>query len=62
MERLDRLCQTVGREHLVLDLSCRRRGDDYYIVTDRWQNFTEEKVDSQTLDMLAGYFESTGPR
>lgn len=55
MERLDKLCQTVGREHLVLDLSCRRRGDDYYIVTDRWQNFTEEKVDSQTLDMLAGY-------
>lgn len=55
MERLDKLCRTVGREHLVLDLSCRKRGGDYYIVTDRWQNFTEEKVDSRTLDTLAGY-------
>ena len=55
MERLDRLCQTVGREHLVLDLSCRWRGDDYYIVTDRWQRFTDETVDDSTLDMLKGY-------
>jgi phosphoribosylformimino-5-aminoimidazole carboxamide ribotide isomerase len=55
MERLEKLCRTVGREHLVLDLSCRKRGDAYYIVTDRWQNFTEEKVDSHTLNLLAGF-------
>lgn len=39
----------------MLDLSCRKRGDAYYIVTDRWQNFTEEKVDSHTLNLLAGF-------
>lgn len=55
MERLDRLCQTVGREHLVLDLSCRRRGDDYYIVTDRWQKFTKETVTLALLDKLSQY-------
>ncbi len=52
---LEKLRKVTGREHLVLDLSCRKRGDAYYIVTDRWQNFTEEKVDSHTLNLLAGF-------
>ncbi len=54
-QRLRELTRQTGREKLVLDLSCRRRGDDYYIVTDRWQNFTEEKIDEATLKDLAGY-------
>ena len=36
-EKLESLVRTVGREHLVLDLSCRKREGRYYIVTDRWQ-------------------------
>ena len=54
-ENLEKMCQTVGKERLVLDLSCRRRGDRYYIVTDRWQKFTNCTVDEQTLDMLMPY-------
>lgn len=48
-------CQVdaVGRERLVLDLSCRRRDDGrYYVVTDRWQRFSELVVDENTLDDL----------
>lgn len=55
MEHLDRLCRTAGREHLVLDLSCRMKNGCYYIVTDRWQKFTDERIDSSTLDMLMAY-------
>lgn len=40
MDNLKRLVDTVGKEKLVLDLSCRKRNDGYYIVTDRWQKFT----------------------
>ncbi len=40
-DRLARLSERVGRERLVLDLSCRVRDDRYWVVTDRWQNFTE---------------------
>lgn len=47
--RLRRLIQAIGKEHLVLDLSCRRRGDDYVIVTDRWQNFTSVVIAEDTL-------------
>lgn len=54
-ERLERMKKAVGKEHLVLDLSCRRRGDDYYVVTDRWQNMTSEKLDTALLDELAGH-------
>lgn len=43
----------VGRDRLVLDLSCRRRDDGrYYVVTDRWQRFSELVVDEHTLEDL----------
>ena len=55
MERLTNLRDIVGKEHLVLDLSCRRKDDKYYIVTDRWQKFTDVTVGNDTLDSLAEY-------
>ncbi len=54
-ERLEKLVQAVGKEHLVLDVSCKRCGDDYYVVTDRWQKMTEEKLDVSLLQRLSGY-------
>jgi phosphoribosylformimino-5-aminoimidazole carboxamide ribotide isomerase len=54
-QRLTRLSSAVGRERLVLDLSCRRRGEDYYIVTDRWQRFTDIRITAEELQELAGY-------
>lgn len=86
MERLEKLRSSVGREHLVLDLSCRRKtagkpkadkdgagsvnngsdsacskasaedgSDGYYIVTDRWQKFTDVRLDAETLEMFRDY-------
>lgn len=54
-ENLQKLRSAVGKEHIVLDVSCRKREGAYYIVTDRWQNFTEVKLDAEILDELAGY-------
>lgn len=54
-ERLEKLVQAVGKEHLVLDLSCRKKDGAYYIVTDRWQKFTEERVTVELLDRLYQY-------
>lgn len=53
-DRLGRLAAAIGKEKLVLDLSCRRRGEDYYVVTDRWQKFTEERLSRSLLERLAG--------
>lgn len=54
-DHLKKLNASVGKEHIVLDVSCRKREDAYYVVTDRWQKFTEEKVSEQLLNDLAGY-------
>lgn len=52
-ENLRKMVQTVGRNRLVLDLSCRRKGDGYYIVTDRWQKFTDVLLSPDVLDELS---------
>jgi phosphoribosylformimino-5-aminoimidazole carboxamide ribotide isomerase len=53
--RLKNLVAHVSRERLVLDLSCRRRLDDYFVVTDHWQKFTDLVINAQHLEQLANY-------
>lgn len=55
MENLEKLNKAIGKEKLVLDLSCRKKGNDYYIVTDRWQNFTNVKVDYNSLNYFSSF-------
>ena len=52
---LEKLVNAVGKSHLVLDLSCRKKDDSYYIVTDRWQKFTDEVITEELLDELSQY-------
>ena len=52
---LKALVEAVGKEHVVLDLSCRKKEGEYYIVTDRWQKFTDVKVTMETLEELSQY-------
>jgi phosphoribosylformimino-5-aminoimidazole carboxamide ribotide isomerase len=51
--RLAELVKSIGNERLVLDLSCRKRGNDYFVVTDRWQKFTDLKISAETLNALS---------
>ncbi len=51
--RLGELLKIVGKDRLVLDLSCRRKGNEFFVVTDRWQNFTELQVTPTVLRDLA---------
>lgn len=61
--RLAELVKAVGRERLVLDLSCRKKisashsqvpNSEYFVVTDRWQKFTELAINAENLHALAG--------
>ncbi|MEI6786498.1 MAG: phosphoribosylformimino-5-aminoimidazole carboxamide ribotide isomerase [Verrucomicrobiota bacterium] len=52
-DRLSQLVGVIGKERLVLDLSCRRRGDAYFVVTDRWQKFTDLTISRENLQKLA---------
>ena len=53
--RLKKMVKAVGRKRLVLDLSCRKKDNDYFIVTDRWQKFTEVVISERVLGELSGY-------
>ena len=51
-----KLVQAIGKEHIVLDLSCRRSASgSYLIVTDRWQKFTETELSVVALQDLSAY-------
>ena len=54
-DHLKQMIDAVGAEHLVLDLSCRKKENDYYIVTDRWQKFTEVVLNTAVLDELSEF-------
>lgn len=55
MEKLQLLQGSVGKNRLVLDLSCRKKGHDFWIVTDRWQKFTDVTICPEILNQLADY-------
>ena len=54
-EKLEEMEQAAGKEHLVLDLSCRKKDDQYFIVTDRWQKFTDVPVTLEIMEKLGEY-------
>lgn len=54
-QRLRSLSKLVGPQRLVLDLSCRFRDQAYWVVTDKWTQFTELEVSAPTLEQLSKY-------
>ena len=54
-ERLERLSKTVGKEHLVLDLSCKRVNKGWKIATNRWQTLIDIEITAETLADLSRY-------
>ena len=54
-ERLDQLIAEVGRERLVIDLSCRAKADGWVVAMNRWQSQTDLLVDAATIGELSDY-------
>ncbi|MBD5552414.1 MAG: phosphoribosylformimino-5-aminoimidazole carboxamide ribotide isomerase [Lachnospiraceae bacterium] len=54
-KNLQKLVKAVGKERLVLDVSCKKRADGYYIVTDRWQKETDIKISLGLLEKLSAF-------
>jgi phosphoribosylformimino-5-aminoimidazole carboxamide ribotide isomerase len=54
-DRLAALAAAIGKDRLVLDLSCRRRGPDCVVMTDRWRTFTDLTLGAHTLGRLSGF-------
>ena len=54
-DRLEKLVNAVGRDRVVLDVSCRKVGEHYMVVTDRWQKVTKEELSLDLLERLSAY-------
>ena len=54
-KNLKKIEEIAGKEHLVLDLSCRKKDDQYFIVTDRWQKFTNVPVTLEVMEELGNH-------
>lgn len=53
LDRLDRISGLIGKEKLVVDVSCRRKDDRWFVTMDKWQRITEMEVCKESLDILA---------
>ena len=53
LERLQSLSARVGKQNLVVDVSCRKKADKWIVAMNRWQDMTDMEVNKQTLDLLA---------
>ncbi|KAI0068715.1 Phosphoribosylformimino-5-aminoimidazole carboxamide ribotide isomerase [Artomyces pyxidatus] len=53
LERLRSISSLVGKDRLVVDVSCRRRGDSWLIAINKWQDVTDTEVCKETLDVLS---------
>lgn len=54
-KNLESLVNAVGKDKIVLDLSCKEKNGEYFIVTDRWQNWTDVKINKETLELFSKY-------
>lgn len=54
-DRLDALVSEVGRNRLVIDLSCKAVSGGWTVAMNRWQTLTDVKVNAATLDRLAAH-------
>jgi phosphoribosylformimino-5-aminoimidazole carboxamide ribotide isomerase len=54
-ERLRRIASITGKERLVVDLSCRRRGDGWFVATNRWQTVTQDRIEAPLLEAIADH-------
>ena len=55
-QNLEKLQKEVGAERLVIDLSCRKKEDGkYYVVTDRWQKFTKQRLGEPLLEEFSAF-------
>lgn len=52
MSRVKTMREAVGESRLVIDLSCRKTAEGYFVATNRWQTITETPVNEETLALM----------
>ncbi|WP_089743148.1 phosphoribosylformimino-5-aminoimidazole carboxamide ribotide isomerase [Gracilibacillus ureilyticus] len=54
-DRLEKLVSKIGKENLVIDLSCKKKDDKWFVVTDRWTKFSNIEISQATIEHMEQY-------
>ncbi|KAJ5038220.1 uncharacterized protein L3040_007087 [Drepanopeziza brunnea f. sp. 'multigermtubi'] len=56
-QHLDSVLTALGgdKEKLVIDLSCRKKGDTWFVAMNKWQTITDMEVNEASIQSLEGY-------
>ncbi len=52
---LDKIVSRIGKERLVIDLSCKEREGKWVVVTNQWKTFSDFEVNQNNISQLEGY-------
>ncbi|KII95206.1 hypothetical protein PLICRDRAFT_128770 [Plicaturopsis crispa FD-325 SS-3] len=55
LDRLKTVSGITGKDRLVVDVSCRRRAERWFVAMNKWQDITDMEVNKESLDMLSEY-------
>ncbi|CAM0137412.1 Enzyme that catalyzes the fourth step in the histidine pathway [Umbelopsis sp. WA50703] len=55
LERLQNLCEVVGKDKLVVDVSCKRKDNKWIVAMNKWQTMTDMEVNKESLNLLSQY-------
>jgi phosphoribosylformimino-5-aminoimidazole carboxamide ribotide isomerase len=55
LARLETLVQTIGKEHIVIDLSCRKKDGKWYVMTDKWVKWSSFEVNAESIQLIEKY-------
>jgi len=54
-DNLQSIVEKVGKERLVIDLSCKARDGRWYVVTNQWKQFSDFEVNAANITELEQY-------
>ncbi|PWU69659.1 phosphoribosylformimino-5-aminoimidazole carboxamide ribotide isomerase [Gracilibacillus dipsosauri] len=54
-ERLEKLLDTIGKDKLVIDLSCKQKDGKWFVVTDKWTKFSQIEINQETIREFEQY-------
>lgn len=54
-DHLQAIVNEVGKERLVIDLSCKAKDDKWFVVTNQWKQFSDFEVNASNIAELENY-------
>lgn len=55
LDHLEKIQNVIDKKNLVIDLSCRKKEGKYYVVTNKWQKYTQFEVNKENIDYLSQF-------